>query len=98
MKPNGHRPPGNARRPNGRYGYWRAVAAAPAVLGGLLVMLVPVALGRWVALFPLGWMACGAVLMTPIGERLAVRALGGFHRPSTVRRRCCSRHGRWPYD
>src|SRR5215216_2185430 len=77
----GHRPPGDARRRDGRYGHWRAVAAAPALLGSLLV-----------------WAAGAAVLMTRVGERMTVRTLCRFHRPSPGQVAACNRHGRRPYD
>jgi STE24 endopeptidase len=86
MKPNGHRPPGDARRQVAGLALRRAVAAAPAVLGSLLLlMLVSVALGHWAALPLLVWAAGAAVLMTRVGERMAVRTLCRFHRPSPVR-------------
>jgi hypothetical protein len=67
IKPNRHRPPGDARRQVAGLALWRAVAAAPAVLGSLLLlMLVSVALGRWAALLLLAWAAGAAVLMTRV--------------------------------
>ncbi|MCU1667899.1 MAG: rane protein of unknown function [Blastococcus sp.] len=82
MKPTGHRPPRNVRPRSARFRLGRAVAAAPAMLGSLLLMLVSVALGRWLGLLlPLVWAAGAAVLMTRVGERMTVRAACGFHRP-----------------
>jgi STE24 endopeptidase len=75
------RPAGEAGRRVARFGLCRAVAAALAVLGSLLLMLPSGALGRWAATLPLTWVACAAVLLTPGGERMAVRALRRFHRP-----------------
>lgn len=82
MKPTGHRPPGEVRPRAARFGLGRTVAAAPAVLGSLLLLaLVSVALGRWVELLlPLVWVAGAAVLITKAGERMALRAACGFHR------------------
>src|SRR3712207_6863949 len=43
-----------------RSGLWRAIAAAPAVIGSLLFVSVAVGpLGRWAELLVLGWVACG---------------------------------------
>src|SRR4051794_34736758 len=76
MKPNGHRRPGAVRPRAARCGLWRAVAAAPAMLGSLLlVMLASVAVGRWAGLPPLTWAVAAAVLMTRVGQRMAVRAV-----------------------
>jgi hypothetical protein len=75
------RPSGGARRRVVRFALWRAVAAAPAVLGGLLLMLGSAALGPWAGLLMLVWAACAGVLMTRVGERIAVRAVCRFHRP-----------------
>jgi hypothetical protein len=83
MKPTGHRPPGDVRPRAARFGLVRAVAAAPAMLGSLLLLtLVSVTLGRWVGLLlPLAWVAGAAVLMTRVGEQMTLRATFGFHRP-----------------
>jgi STE24 endopeptidase len=72
---------GGARRRVVRFALWRVVAAAPAVLGSLLLMLASVALSRWAGLLLLSW-ACAGALMTRVGERIAVRAACGFHQPS----------------
>src|SRR3954452_2442877 len=45
-------------------------------------MLASVAVGRWAALLPLTWAVAAAMLMTRVGERMAVRAVCGFHRLS----------------
>jgi STE24 endopeptidase len=90
MKPTGHRPAGDVRPRAARFGLGRAVAAAPAMLGSLLlvtlvtlVTLVSVTLGRWVGLLlPLAWAAGAAVLMTRVGEQITLRAACGFHVPS----------------
>src|SRR3954464_355643 len=76
------RPPGEAGSRVVWFGLCRSVAAAPAVLGSLLLlMLASGALGRWAATLPLTWVACAAVLLNPGGERMAVRAVRRFHRP-----------------
>lgn len=83
MKPNRQRPPGDLRHRAVRFGLWRAVAPAPAMVGSLLLlMLASLAVGRWSALFLLTWAAATAVLATRVGERMVVRAVCGFHRPS----------------
>ncbi len=92
-----HRTPGDARRRVVRFALWRAGAAAPAVLGSLLLlMLTSVALGRWAGLVLMSWAACAGALMTRVGEQIAVRAACGFIDPARGRRRRCSRHGDGP--
>ena len=83
MKPTGHRPHSDSRPRAARFGLGRAVAAAPAMLGSLLLFtLVSVTLGRWVGLLlPLAWGAGAAVLMTRVGEQMILRAACRFHRP-----------------
>lgn len=76
------RPRGDACRQAIRDGPWRMVAAAPAVLGSSLLILASVPLGPWAALLPLLWVASAAVLLTPVGERIAVRGAYRFRRPS----------------
>src|SRR3954463_2447895 len=84
MKATGHRPHRDSGPRAARFGLGRAVAAAPAMLGSLLLLtLVSVTLGRWVGLLlPLAWAAGAAVLMTRVGEQMTLRATCGFHRPS----------------
>ena len=83
MKPSGHRPPSDVRRRVVRYGLWRAVATAPAMIGSLLLLLLIFgALGPWSGLLLLTWAACAAAMTTRAGERVTVRALLGFRRPS----------------
>ncbi len=85
MKPTGHWPPGDARRRAVRYGHWRAVAAAPAMTGGLLVLILASgAFNGWAGLLPLAWAACAGAATTRVGERMTVRAVYGFLRPSPV--------------
>ena len=83
MKPTGHRPPRDVRPRAARFGLGRAVAAAPASLGSLLLLtLASVAVGRWVELLLLlAWAAGAAVLTTRVGEQMSLRAAFGFHRP-----------------
>ena len=70
-------------RRRGSFGLWRALAAAPAMVGSLLLMLVLLAgLGRWEGLLLLGWLGSGAMVLRPAGERLAVRIACGFRRPT----------------
>jgi len=84
MKPTGHQPPGDVRPRAARFGLGRAVAAAPAMLGSLLLLTqASVTLDRWAGLLlPLAWVDGAAVLMTGVGERMTLRAAFGFHRPS----------------
>jgi len=83
MGSSGSRPSGGARGQAARLGLWRAIAATPAMLGSLLLVSVAVgALGRWAGLLLLGWVACGAVMITRVGERITVRAACRFHSPS----------------
>jgi len=83
MKLTGHRRPAHVRNRAVRFGLGRAVAAAPAMLGSLLLLtLVSVTLGRWVGLLlPLVWVAGAAVLMTRVGKQVILRAAFGFRRP-----------------
>src|SRR5215218_1464715 len=83
MRTSGRRRPSDARRRVAGSALWRVVTAAPGVLGSLL-MLVSAGLGRWAARSLLAWAAGLAVLMTRVGERMTVRAICRFHRPSPV--------------
>ena len=79
----GNQPPGDVRRRVVRYGLWRSVAAAPAMIGSLLLlMLASAASGRWSGLLLLTWAACTAAVTTRVGEETTVHAAYGFHRPS----------------
>jgi STE24 endopeptidase len=85
MGSSGSRPSGSARRHTARFGLWRALVAAPAVIGSLpLLTLASGALGRWAGLLLLAWAAGAAVLMTRVGERITVRVVCRFQRPSPV--------------
>jgi STE24 endopeptidase len=67
----------------GHFGAWRAVAAAPAMVGSLLLLLVLFGwMGQWEGLVLLAWLASGAAVFTRIGERFAVAAGCGFRRPT----------------
>jgi STE24 endopeptidase len=67
----------------GHYGAWRALAAAPAMAGSLLLLLVLFGwLGQWEALVLLAWLASAAAVFTRVGERIAVRVGCGFRRPT----------------
>ena len=69
----------------GHYGAWRAMAAAPAMLGSLALLLVLFGfLGRWEPVAILGWLLSAAVVFTRFGERVTVRTAMGF-RPLTGR-------------
>lgn len=83
MKPRGRQPPQDVRRRVVRYGLWRWVAAAPAVIGSLLLlMLTSGALGKWSGLLLLTWATCAVLVTTRVGERMSVRAMYRFHRPT----------------
>ncbi len=83
MRPTAHRPTGDMRSRAGRYGHWRVVAAVPAIIGSLLLLMwASSALSGWAALLPLAWAACTAAVTTRLGEWMTLRAACGFHRPS----------------
>ena len=83
MGSSGSRPSGSARGHTARFGLWRAIAATPAMIGSLLLVSVVLgALGQWTELLVLGWVACGAVMVTRVGERITVRAACRFRSPS----------------
>jgi STE24 endopeptidase len=74
---------GGSRGPVAWCGPLRAVAAAPAMLGSLLLVLVPAGgLGARALPILLIWAGCGVVALTEAGERVTVRAAFGFRRPS----------------
>jgi STE24 endopeptidase len=76
---------GVRRRRVVRFGLWRWVAAAPAVIGSvLLLVLASAALGSWSGLLLLGWAASAATVSTGVGERITVRAAYGFRRPTAA--------------
>jgi len=81
-------PPGpRSRRPQRvGFGALRALAALPAVLGGVLVALV-VSGFSWVgSVLFLAWLSVGAALLTVWGERLAVRRMCRFRTSSQAER------------
>lgn len=83
VKPMGGQSPQDVRCRVVRYGLWRWVAAAPAVVGSLLLlMLASGALGQWSGLLLLTWAACAAAMTTRACERMTVRAAYRFHQPS----------------
>jgi STE24 endopeptidase len=71
----------------GHFGAWRALAAAPAMLGsGLLLLVVLGGAGAWRSTALLGWLGSGGVVFSRVGERMAVRLVCGFRRPSRAER------------
>ncbi len=99
MGSSGSRPSGSARAHTARFGLWRAVVAAPAVIGSLLLLtLASGALGRWAGLLLLAWAAGAAVLVTRVGERITVRAACRFRSPVRCRPRHSNGRGRRPYE
>jgi STE24 endopeptidase len=87
MGSSGSRPSGVVRPRHriARFRLWRAVTAAPAVIGSLLLLtLASGGLGRWAGLLLLTWAVCAAVLMTRVGERVTVRVACRFRSPSPV--------------
>lgn len=67
----------------GRAGLWRALAAAPAMAGSVLLLVVAFGwLGPWEVLVLGGWLMAGALALTRAGERASVRARFGFRRPT----------------
>lgn len=76
-------PVGASRRRAGHFGAWRAMTAAPAILGSLLLLLVLFGwMGEWEGAVLLGWIGSGAAVFTRVGERVAVRVGAGFRRPT----------------
>jgi STE24 endopeptidase len=66
----------------GHYGAWRALTAAPAMMGSLFLLLFFFGwMGQWEGLLLLGWLASGLTVFTRRGERIAVRVGCGFRRP-----------------
>lgn len=69
------------RRDHG--GLWRAAAALPAMISSAALLLILAGgMSRWEGPVLLGWLGCGALTLTPVGERVAVRVGFGFHRPT----------------
>lgn len=65
------------RRRRGHFGAWRAVAALPSVVGGVLLMFVVTGgLGAWQGPVLLLWLSAGVAVCSRPGERLVVRAIG----------------------
>ena len=79
-------PPAAAgRRAVGLLGACRALVAAPAMIGSVLLMLVLLGwMGRWEVPVLLVWLAGSVVVMTRVGERIVVRVGCGFRRPNAV--------------
>ena len=76
------------RRRDGHYSAWRALAAVPAMVGSLFLVLIAFAfLGRWEGVALLGWLASGALMLTRTAERVTVRLCCGFRRPTPAQRR-----------
>ena len=68
-----------AARGNG----WRVLAAAPAMIGSLLLLVfLTGGLGRWGPLFVLAWLGIGLLILTRFGEAAAARLLCRFRRPA----------------
>ncbi len=76
-------PAGAQPRRAGHFGAWRALAAVPAMVGSLLMLLVLFGwMGQWEGAVLLGWIGSGAAVFTRLGERVAGRVGAGFRRPS----------------
>lgn len=72
------------RRPT-HLGRWRALAASPAMIASLLLLvLVFGGAGRWEGPVLLSWLAAGVLTLSAPGKRVAVRVLCRFRRLSTV--------------
>jgi Zn-dependent protease with chaperone function len=81
----------SAKRPDTRrpthLGTWRALAALPAMIGSLLLLVfVFGGAGRWEGPVLLSWLAAGVLTLSGPGERVAVRVACRFRRLSTVER------------
>lgn len=78
---------GRRTRPGGHFGAWRALASVPAAVGSLGILLVGFGwAGRWEWLVLLAWLGSAAAILTPWGERLAVRLACGFRRLTVEQR------------
>jgi STE24 endopeptidase len=79
-------PPMTARRgPAGLSGVFRAMIAAPAIIGsGLLMLVLSGWIGRWEAPVLMVWLAGSLVVMTRVGERIALRVGFGCRHPKDV--------------
>jgi Zn-dependent protease with chaperone function len=79
----------NGKQPDFRrrthLGLWRALAALPAMLASLLLLIfVFGGAGRWEGPLLLGWLAAGLLTLSAPGERVAVRVVCRFRRLPTV--------------
>jgi len=73
-----------ARRPI-HLGTWRALAALPAMVASLLLLVFMFGgAGRWEGPVLLSWLAAGVLTLSAPGERVAVRVVCRFRRLSTV--------------
>jgi Zn-dependent protease with chaperone function len=73
-----------ARQPT-HLGTWRALAASPAMIASLLLLVVVLGgAGRWEGPVVLSWLVAGVLTLSAPGERLAVRVACRFRRLSTV--------------
>jgi Zn-dependent protease with chaperone function len=74
----------DARQPT-HLGTWRALAAAPAMLASLLLLVFMLGgAGRWEAPVLLSWLTAGVLTLSAGGERIAVRVVCRFRHLSTV--------------
>jgi Zn-dependent protease with chaperone function len=79
----------SAKQPGDRQprhlGTWRALAALPAMLASLLLLVFLFGgAGCWESPLVLSWLAAGALTLSAPGERVAVRLVCRFRRLSTV--------------
>jgi Zn-dependent protease with chaperone function len=66
-------------------GTWRALAALPSMIGGLLLLVfVFGGAGRWEGPVLLSWLAAGLLALSTSGERVAVRVVCRFRHLSTL--------------
>jgi hypothetical protein len=73
-----------ARRPR-HFGKWRALAALPAMIASLLLLVFVFGdAGRWEGPVLLGWLALGVLTLSAAGERVAVQMLCRFRRLPSV--------------
>lgn len=74
----------HARGSGGGRGTAKLLIASPAITGSFLLLLVVMSwAGPWEPLLLLAWVASVTAVLTPTGERVVVRWVCGFVRPST---------------
>jgi Zn-dependent protease with chaperone function len=74
-----------AARPATHLGAWRALAAVPAMIASLLLLVFVLGgAGRWAGPVLLSWLVAGVLTLSGPGERVAVRVACRFRRLPTL--------------